>query len=286
MSSRSDPPAPPSVGRLEKYVLAVANAEGVAAPRVRHWVSFMMLCGALDRASVSQGGRRCVVKGGVALELRIRARARATQDLDVVIECEEHELVTALDEALRTPYGACTFTRRPTVLPLRPHGVRVEVQVAYQTQRWATIKLDATSPDAAMEEERVAAISLAPFGLVGPESVPCLSLRYHIAQKFHGLTKVHGDGTEHDRYRDAIDLLLLRPLIDRSNLLELRAACEETFRVRAGHRWPPVIALSERWRGPFANDARAVALDIVDLVEAESALPAFVSAICASADGP
>ncbi|HXB26490.1 MAG TPA: nucleotidyl transferase AbiEii/AbiGii toxin family protein [Gemmatimonadaceae bacterium] len=286
MSSRSDPPAPPSVGRLEKYVLAVANAEGVAAPRVRHWVSFMMLCGALDRASVSQGGRRCVVKGGVALELRIRGRARATQDLDVVIECEEHELVTALDEALRTPYGGCTFTRRSTVLPLRPNGVRVEVQVAYRTQRWATVKLDVTPPDAAMEEERVAAISLAPFGLVGPESVPCLSLRYHIAQKFHGLTKVHDDGTEHDRYRDAIDLLLLQPLIDRSNLSEVRAACEETFRVRAERRWPPVIALPERWRGPFATDARAVALDIVDLVEAESALRAFVSEICASADGP
>jgi hypothetical protein len=38
VSSRADPPAPPSVGRLEKYVLAVANAEGVAAPR---WVSFI-----------------------------------------------------------------------------------------------------------------------------------------------------------------------------------------------------------------------------------------------------
>jgi hypothetical protein len=106
VSSRTDRPAPPSVGRLEKHVLAVANAEGVAVPRVRHWVSFMMLCGALDRASVPQGGRRCVVKGGVALELRIRGRARATQDLDVVIACEEHELVVVLDEALRTPLVA------------------------------------------------------------------------------------------------------------------------------------------------------------------------------------
>jgi hypothetical protein len=163
--------------------------------------------------------------------------------------------------------------------------VRVEVQVAYQTQRWATVKLDVTPPDAAFEEERVAAISLAPFGLVGPDTVPCLSLRYHIAQKFHGLTKVHSDGTEHDRYRDAIDLLLLQPLVDGSSLAKIRAACEETFRVRDEHAWPPVIALPERWREAFAADARAVALDIVDIVEAESALRDFVSEIRASFGG-
>ncbi len=43
-----------------------------------------------------------------------------------------------------------------------------------------------------------------------------------------------------------------------------------------------MIALPERWREPFAAGARAVALDIVDLVEAESALRTFVSEICAS----
>ncbi|MGI8547318.1 MAG: hypothetical protein ACR2M1_08280 [Gemmatimonadaceae bacterium] len=45
---------PPSVGKLDKYVLAYANAEGIAVGRVRHWLSFMLLSGALDRAAIGR----------------------------------------------------------------------------------------------------------------------------------------------------------------------------------------------------------------------------------------
>lgn len=31
-------PAPPSVGKLEKYVLAYANSANTAVGRVRHWI--------------------------------------------------------------------------------------------------------------------------------------------------------------------------------------------------------------------------------------------------------
>lgn len=57
------PQSPASVGKLEKYVLAHANREGLAVGRVRHWISFMMLSGALDQAAGRQGGPRFIVKG-------------------------------------------------------------------------------------------------------------------------------------------------------------------------------------------------------------------------------
>jgi hypothetical protein len=277
------PASPPSVGKLDKYVLAYATAEGLAVGRVRHWISFMMLSGALDRAAGRPGGPRFVIKGGVALELRMPGRARATDDLDVVVICDEADLVTALDDALRLPYNDCTFTRRPDVYPLGNKAVRVRIQIAYRSQHWASVQVDLARPDTVDEEtERLAGIPLTRFGLSGPADVVCLSLRFHIAQKFHAMTKVAPDGGENDRFRDAVDLLLLRDLITDSDLGAVRKACEGIFRVRAEHAWPPVIMLPAHWRGPFAAMAGAVELPITELEEAEWALQAFVVALLAS----
>lgn len=274
------PLTPPSVGKLEKYVLAHANREGVAVGRVRHWISFMMLSGALDRAAERSSGPRFIVKGGVALELRLPARARATDDLDIVAVCDEDDLVVALDEALREPYHDCTFSRRAEARPLGEKAVRVWVQIAYQSQRWATVQVDLTRPDATdTETERLPGIPLGAFGLVGPADVVCLSLRYHIAQKFHGMTKVPHHGGENDRFRDAVDLLLLRDFVEEADLHEVRAACEDTFRVRAEHSWPPAVILPTSWREPYAAMARALGIEEAELGAAELALRAFLAKI-------
>lgn len=280
------PPAPPSVGKLDKYVLAYAMHEGLAVGRVRHWISFMMLSGALDQAARQPDGLRFVVKGGVALELRLPGRARATDDLDVVVVCAEPDLVEAFDTALRAGYGDCTFTRRPDVHPLGDKGMRVWVQVAYRTQRWATVQVDLAHPDAAdTETERLGGIPLARFGLSGPADVPCLSLRYHIAQKWHGMTRTMPDGAPNDRFRDAVDLLLLRDLVAPGELPALREACEETFRVRAEHAWPPAIALPVHWEQPFAAMATGLDLSTSTLAGAERELRAFLTRILTVADG-
>jgi Nucleotidyl transferase AbiEii toxin, Type IV TA system len=277
MATRTPTGPPPSVGKLEKYVLAYATANGMAVGRVRHWISFMLLSGALDQAA--RGGARFVVKGGVALELRLPGRARATDDLDIVVLADEDDLVGALDAALSVPYQDCTFTRRPDTHALGDKGVRVWVQIAYRSQRWATVQVDLVRPDAAdTETERLGAIPLSHFGLTGPPNVVCLSLRYHIAQKFHGMTKDAAGGTN-ERFRDAVDLLLLRDLITNAELPSVREACEETFRVRAEHLWPPPIALPVAWTAPFAAMAAGVGLSITDLAVAETELSEFCDAI-------
>lgn len=268
------------MGKLDKYVLAYATAEGLAVGRVRHWISFMMLSGALDQAARQPGGPRFVVKGGVALELRLPGRARATDDLDVVVVCDEDDLVEAFDTALRAGYGDCTFTRRPDVHALGDKGVRVWVQVAYRTQRWATIQVDLAHPDAAdTETERLGGIPLARFGLSGPADVPCLSLRYHVAQKWHGMTRAMPGGAPNDRFRDAVDLLLLRDLVIPAELPAVRAACEETFRVRAEHPWPPPIMLPRHWEKPFGAMAGELEMATLTLAAAEHELRQFLATI-------
>lgn len=62
---------PPSAGVLAPYAQAYAREAGVAEGRVRAWVAYMIMAGALDRAS-GAAGPLFIVKGGVALELRLR----------------------------------------------------------------------------------------------------------------------------------------------------------------------------------------------------------------------
>lgn len=283
----SGPPPPPSVGKLEKYVLAHATRAGFAVGRVRHWVSFMMISAALDRASSRPEGPRFLVKGGVALELRLGRRARATDDIDVVAICEDRDLVAALDIALREPVHDFTFTRRAAVRPMPGGAVRVEVQVSYRSQRWATVQVDVTAPDGeGAEVDRVPAIPLHAFGLVGPEEIACLSLRHHVAQKFHGMTKRLPDGVPNDRFRDAVDLVLLKGMLAPAELPRVREACEETFRLRAEHPWPPDITLPEAWAVPFEAMARQVELEVTALPEAEIAIKTLLHSILTATEEP
>lgn len=45
---------PPPVERLETKLARVAKEQGVAQERLRRWVSFLALCGVLERAEASQ----------------------------------------------------------------------------------------------------------------------------------------------------------------------------------------------------------------------------------------
>mgnify|MGYP000181251376 CR=1 FL=1 len=272
--------APPSVGKLDKFVLAHAKIIGTVFERVRQSITYMVLSGALERAAREPNGPTFVVKGGVALELRLPGRARATKDIDIVAICESDDLVAALDQALSAPYCNFTFTRRPDTKELGDKATRVWVQIDYQSQRWTTIQVDlAKSEGPKTETEQIPGISLDPFGLQSPDFVSCISLRYHIAQKIHGMTKAPYDGSENDRFRDAVDLLLLEELISLEELPAVCEACEETFRIRKEHAWPPDITLPISWEMPLVTMANELELDVDSLEETQLRLHRFVQSI-------
>ena len=72
--------------RLEKTLARVAREQGLDQERLRRWVSFLALCGALDRAIEAGILSGYYLKGGVAMELRFAEHARATKDLDLGME--------------------------------------------------------------------------------------------------------------------------------------------------------------------------------------------------------
>lgn len=127
------------------------------------------------------------------------------------------------------------------------------------------------------ESQVLDAISIEDFGLIGPETVRCLSIRYQIAQKLHACTEAFPLGRENDRFRDLIDLLLLRALAP--DLVAIREACVDIFASRAKHAWPPALDAPSSWAEPYARLAGELEFAITDLDEAARLVGEFIGEI-------
>src|SRR5262245_59018035 len=78
----------------------------------------MIMAGVLERATTADSPL-FIVKGGVALELRLRDRARATKDIDIVLRNPTADLADSLEQALTgEPYQWASAIRDLGLLPL------------------------------------------------------------------------------------------------------------------------------------------------------------------------
>jgi len=147
------------------------------------------------------------------------------------------------------------------------------VRLNYQTRAWATVRLEISAAEhGADEPEYLDAISLEGFKLIGPRSIACLPLRFQIAQKLHAVSERPVE-RPNDRFRDLVDLLVLR------DLPALRHACETTFQSRATHSWPPPLDAPATRQAGYGRLAGEVGLDIVDVDAAVAQVRAFIAAI-------
>lgn len=263
MADRKRPTGPPpSAGVLARYTQAYARELGVAEGRVRAWVAYMIMAGVLERAE-SVASPRFIVKGGVALELRLRDRARATKDIDIVLRDPRADLADSLEQALTgDPYQGFSFQRKGQPLLLDNGAVNMEFAVTYRGQPWTSISVDIARAEAGEADvEWVDAIVLTDvFGVTGPAQLPCLPLRFHVAQKLHGMTLPPRPGKQNERFRDLVDLLLMDAMITHDDDA-LREACELVFRTRNTHPWPPdLTAAPTHWARPFAELAKELEL--------------------------
>jgi hypothetical protein len=110
-----------------------------------------------------------------------------------------------------------------------------------------------------------------------PERLPCLSLYVQAAQKIHAMTLPPAEGRRNERFRDLVDLLLLKELI--TDLPAFRDVCERVFARRGVHAWPPFVQANEHWEMPFARMAADLALTITDLHTAVYQARTFLNAV-------
>jgi nucleotidyltransferase AbiEii toxin of type IV toxin-antitoxin system len=269
---------PTRKAHLERLVAHYAQLTGLAPARVRRWISVMVLLGALDRSRESDP--LFLLKGGVAIELRVGGGARATKDVDLVFFGDPERLGEILDEDLGEPYSVFSFERQE--VETRGDGLfrQVNVKLLFRGRSWGTLKLEVAQSDSrATDGEEIVAIPLDEFGIEGPRMVRCLSLRYQIAQKLHAVTQRFEEG-ENERFRDLIDLIICRELV--ANLGEVREACIDTFEARNLHTWPPTLQVPNSWEEPYAALAEEMDFPVTDVGDAAAQAREFISKIDAS----
>ncbi|HXC25858.1 MAG TPA: nucleotidyl transferase AbiEii/AbiGii toxin family protein [Gemmatimonadaceae bacterium] len=262
---------------LDARLRAFALEHGIPPSRARRWVSYMAFGSALARASQDTEDI-FTIKGGVALELRMGSIARATRDIDVIVDGATTELIRSFERVLTHAYEGFGFARRGAPHVMRNDIVRVDVAITYYGAPWATIQVDLSATEGGITEvEFVDVLPVAMLALTAPGQIPCLSLRYQIAQKLHALTAPVPEGRSNDRFRDLVDLLLLMPLLE--DLTCVRTACVEVFATRATHAWPPQLVAWPEWKAPFAELARETNLAITDIAMAIAEVEGFIGKV-------
>ena len=231
--------------RLERRLARVARDLGLDRERLRRWVSFLALCGVLERA-LREGilGTYCL-KGGVAMELRFAQRVRATKDLDLVLEGTRARRLHTLSDALRLGFDEFTFRVKAQTRDMeQADTVRVQVAIQYRTRSWQTIEVDlgpAKAGHVDLVEPRVQGVLELGIPVISP--VRCLGLADQVAQKLHACTGPAAMG----RARDVLDILLI-DMLGELDYPATASAARRVFEERATHPFPPEFVMPEEWR--------------------------------------
>ena len=243
----------------------------------------MMLAGLLEQSKERREGCRFTVKGGVALELRLKNRARATKDIDLVLHHRDVDLARALEHAVTTDdtdgYQGFSFRRKGEPLVLENRTISIAFAVAYRGGTWTSIIVDvARAEPGEADVELVPAIPLREaIGITGPNELACLPLDMHVAQKLHGMTLPPRAGKRNERFKDLVDVLLMEALV--TDYRGLRDTCELVFESRRTHAWPPVFEVPPHWVEPFAALAGELDLPVHDAHDAMERVRALVERI-------
>jgi len=262
--------------RLEKTLARVSREHGLDQERLRRWVSFLALCGTLERAIAEGILKSYYLKGGAAMELRFALRARATKDLDVSLEGDRAARLTAFERALKLGFDQFAFRLKSRVRHMDlADTVRTEVAIQYRTKSWQTIEVD-VGPVGSTDVDLVEPVvqGLAEMGLRVPSSVRCLSLSDQVGQKLHACTAPHATG----RARDILDILLIETLGE-LDYTAARAAAERVFTERGTHAFPPVFTLPPAWRLEIETLAAELGFPATDATEIERRFQATIELI-------
>lgn len=242
---------------------------------------------------VAHFGDRVIVKGGVALQLRIEG-ARTTRDIDLRMSGDPSGLLDELRRAGRLALDGdfLTFTIEPN--PKHPtfegdgipyDGQRLRVRAALAGKVYgAHFGVDVGFGDRmAYPPEVVTGGELFLFAGISTLSVHVYAREVHIAEKLHALTLPRARANS--RVKDLPDLALLATT-GPFECAALREAIRATFAQQGSHEVPAAIAAPpERWSAPYADMVKENNLRWTTLDDLTAAVRAFLDPVLRGEDG-
>lgn len=246
---------------LEQRLKDMASGDGARLARDRKRVAFDRLLARL----VATAPERWLLKGGFALELRLRDRARATADVDLEWHTDGEELLDALIDAAEHDAGdffsfAIERTGPP---PERLGGAqRFRVSAALAGRPFEQRFLLDIAPLAKEDGDTVQLTTpdLLAFAGIEPVQIAAIPLERHLAEKLHAYTHTFDDGRENTRVKDLVDIALIAEL-EQLDAATLHTAIGHTYVQRAiqpvPDQLPPAPA---SWQIPFRELAHATGI--------------------------
>lgn len=199
---------------LEQRLRDRSAESGVALDRLRRRVALERIVARLEAAEPGLW----VLKGGMALEVRLLDGARVTKDIDLGLRepgVDPDDLRNRLIELLAVDLDGDGFAFRPgPVRPLVEDGdghqtwrVKVDVDLAGRT--FSRIQIDISPrPHELHEAETLTISNSLDFAGVPETRIEIIDVHRHAAEKFHGMLREFGD-RENSRVRDLVDLVIL-----------------------------------------------------------------------------
>jgi len=247
---------------LERRLLTTAHEADLPVGRLRKLVVFERLLARLLIVAPD----RWLLKGALALDLRLGARSRTTKDMDLARDDDDEAATTDLLAAQVLDLGDYfTFAIERTGkldVALEGAAVRYHVAAALDGRPFEDVIVDIGFADPiATAPETLRGPDLLRFAEIEPIAVPAVPIAQHVAEKMHAYTRMYASDRRSSRVKDLIDLVLIRSAIafEAGRLYE---ALHATFAQRGTHPLPAALPPPPADWGPaYRRLARAVGLD-------------------------
>lgn len=213
---------------LEQRLADQSRESGVSLDRLRRRVVFERI---VSRLIVAAPGS-WVLKGGMALEVRLGDAARLTKDIDLGLRDEvtdRHDLHERIVDALSVdPFGDWFVLAAGDVTRLAEDGAghrtwRTKVAARLAGRPFGGVRVDVSPRAHELDQtDDVALPSSLAFAGIDAPTIEIIDLQRHAAEKFHGMLRDVGD-RDNTRVRDLIDLVILyeHELLDPAALADM-----------------------------------------------------------------
>ena len=261
---------------LETRLRSESLASGIPLMRLRKTIAFDRLLARIVAAQPDSW----VLKGGLALQLRMEHRSRTTKDIDLLLRetgVNAHHLLVAavrvgLDDWFEFEIAP------PDRIPVHD-GVRLPVRSLLDGREFEVFRVDVGIGDPVTSPpERLVVTRLLEFADITPTAVPCYLLVQHVAEKLHAYTRPHSEG-ENSRVKDLVDMVGLaeRYAFDAR---ELSGAIRATFKSCNTHTLPETLVDPPRsWTPEYRRMARDLDAEAVDVAAAMGLLRGFLEPV-------
>lgn len=267
---------------LETRLRTLSQRDGTPLARLRKLIAFDRLLARLLHTEPETW----VLKGGLALQLRLGQRARTTKDMDIMWRLsasDPHQVlvhVTSLGED--DWFDFVVEHPEAEQEPLPGGGKRFNVRALLDSRPFELFHVDVGMNDPMIESVQLLSMpALLGFADISPTVVPCFPITQQIAEKVHAYTRPHVSGAS-SRVKDLVDILLLAELQPLPGL-SLRQALQATFDARHTHPLPTTLPFPpDSWSQPLRRMADETGLIWRELDDAVTAAQQFMDPVLQS----